>query len=236
MADRAPPDHPKAAASRSAESGNVIVFILIAIVLIGAVTAAIRSGGENANIDAEQMAIRVAEVRQHASEYERAVAFLIQNGVSEYDIRFAHAGLSSDYGNIATTPEHQVFAREGGGATYHPPAAGLQLVAGQWEFYGNTALPQAGSANPDLVAVLPNVTPAFCDLVNKGNNLDLPTPTDNAACVNTGAASRFDNGTQFPGTADNTMNVGTFSSLPATQGCVRCADNTLHFFHALLVR
>lgn len=222
---------------RSSESGNVIVFILMAVVLIGIVTAAIRSGGgERANIDAETLIIRAAEARQHASEFERAVTFLLQSGVSESAIRFAHADAPSDYGNINVDPQNQVFSRNGGGAAYRPPPPGVQGTAAPWEFYGNTALPQVGSDRAELVAVLPNVTEAFCTEINKGSNPGGAIPDDDGTCINSGAAVRFSSSNLFNDSSPNTIS-GTFTNLPATQGCVRCTGtSTYQFFHALMAR
>ncbi|MBU0799725.1 MAG: hypothetical protein KKA05_01855 [Alphaproteobacteria bacterium] len=232
---------------RQNESGNVIVFILMAVVLIGIVTAAIRSGGgERQNIDSEQLIIRAAEVRQYGSELERAVGFLLQNGVSEYDIRFAHTNASSDYGDINTNPETQVFARQGGGAQYRVPALGLQTAQSNWNFYGNSALPRVGSSRSDLVAVLPNVTPEFCAAINKGNGYApsiIPIDPD-PGCIETGDTSYFNDDDGTADTADdygatNVIPIGTSPNeflVPAIQGCLRCGDNSLHFFHVLIAR
>lgn len=226
-----------ASPSSSGQSGNVIVFILMAVVLIGVITAAIRSGGnERANIDQETLVIRAADVRQHASEFERAVAYLLQNGISESAIRFAHGDAPSDYGSISTTPEAQVFSRAGGGAAYRPPPTGIQVATAPWEFYGQTALPQAGSNRAELIAVLPGVTEAFCREINKtANPGGTSIPTDDGDCLNGGSALRFSNTVQFEDTGPNTLN-GTFTTLPAAQGCVRCADTSYNFFHALMTR
>lgn len=222
-------------ANRAGESGNVLIFILIAVALIGIVTAAIRSGSnESANIDDEQMIIRVSEVRQYASELERAVTFIIQNGASENDIRFAHGDAPSDYGDINTNPQNQVFHRSGGGAEYRVPPIGIQVAPASWEFYGNTALPRIGSQRADLVAVLPNVNAAFCAAINRSNNLTA-MPQDTGTCVHSGAAARFDDGTQFDN-SPNTMDLGSFDSLPAGEACVECDDGTLNFYHVLMTR
>lgn len=222
------------------QSGNVIVFILMAVVLIGVVTAAIRSGGsERANIDQETLIIRVAEARQHASEYERAVAFLLQNGISENAIRFAHGDAPSDYGVITASPETQVFSRAGGGAAYRQPPAGVQSAPAPWEFYGATALPQSGSERAELIAVLPNVTQAFCTEINKGSNPGgTVIPVDDSTCINGGSAVRFTSSTQFNDSSPNTISgSASFTSLPAAQGCVICSgDNTYNFFHTLMSR
>jgi hypothetical protein len=232
---------------RAQENGNVIVFILIAVVLIGVVTAAIRSGGgESANIDSEQTAIRLSEVRQYASSLERGVAFIMQNGASEYDIRFAHADAPSHYGNINTTPDKQVFSRLGGGVAYQKPPMGIQTTPAPWAFYGGNSLPNVGSLRPDLVAVLPNVTKSFCEAANKTLGY-APTiiPVDpSPGCINLGTSNAFSNSDGIDDTADdyrpaNDIPVGSGASAfitPATSGCVQCSDNSYHYFHTLMAR
>lgn len=233
------------------QAGNVIMFVLIAVVLIGVVTAAIRSGGgNNAHADNEQLVIRAAEIRQYGSELERAVAFIMQNGTSEYDIRFAHANADAGYGTMPATAEdriNQVFAREGGGAAYRLPPLGLQTAQTNWQFYGNSALPQVGSARSDLVAVLPHVTAEFCAVYNKGAGYPagvIPVDPD-PGCLHYGAAGYFSNADGTADTADdyggdNIIPAGSTPNafrVPATQGCLQCAgDSSYHVFHVLLAR
>lgn len=241
-------------ARRAGERGNVLFMILMAIVLIGLLTAAIQftNRPEGANIDREQLLIRVGEVQRYASELERAVLFIVQeNGKSESDIRFAHPEADADYGDLAadTDKKDQVFAREGGAAVYRTPPQGIQVTAAPWEFYGGTHMPQVGSSRPDLIAVLPNVTLQFCQKINEMNGLTgMPTDTGASAaagssagdCLNVGALGRFDDGQQFydpPGDTPNTTNEASFSRKPALQACVQCAlDGQYHFYHVLLAR
>ena len=216
------------------ESGNVVFLILLAIVLIGIVTAALRSSGiEGANTDRENLAIQVSQVKQYASQIERAVGFILQNDASEVDIRFAHPDAPSEYGTITTTPQFQVFSRTGGAAEYKRPSSGIN-DGSRWEFYGGTALPQVGSPAADLVAVLPNVTVSFCQAANRADGFT-GQPADTATCVNAGTAGRFSDITQFSG-IPNTLNEASFSTLPAPEGCVVCDDGKYHFFHVLMAR
>lgn len=241
-------------------------MILIAIVLIGLLTAAIqntrRPGGSN--IDKETLIIRADEIRRYASELERAVTFILQDGKSEDEIRFAHPNANSDYGNLSTDTDKtdQVFAREGGGALYRAPPAGVN-DGSAWEFYAGTHIPGVGRADrAELVAVLPHVTQAICDKINSlnGQNGTPADPGTGAAsgsdpgdCVKPGALARFDDGQQFY-TTINTMDVtntsfdhdsNTSAARPALQACVICSvdTNTLngttderHFYHVLLAR
>ncbi len=237
------------------ESGNVLFMVLIAVVLIGALTAAIQMTGrqEGTHIDRETLIIRASEVQRYASELERAVMFIMQqNTKSEVDIRFAHPDANADYGDLSADadPTDQVFHKNGGAANYREPPAGIN-DGSAWEFYAGTSLPQVGSDKADLVAVLPNVTQAFCQKINELNQQGGAQPEDTGAvaaagndpgsCINIGALGRFDNGRQFydsPSTP-NTVDETTFTTMPGTQGCVQCVDMPgapYHFYHVLYAR
>ncbi len=228
----------------SSQSGNMIFIILLAIVLVGLVTAALRNSGlESGGIDREELIIRTAQVRQHAAEIERGVSYVLQNGLSEAGISFAHPDAPADYGTYGTAPAAEVFNPAGGGATWRDPPAGLAFgsAAHRWEFYGGTAIPGAGTDRAELVAVLSNVSEAFCQKINEMNGLG-GQPVDDGACVFTNTTDRFVPAVPPSNPFDpspNTMNAGTFSKLPALEACVRCgagANDPLHFYHVLLVR
>lgn len=229
----------------SSQSGNMIFIILLAIVLVGLVTAALRNSGlEMAGIDREELIIRTAQVRQHAAEIERGVSYVLQNGLSEAEISFAHPDAPSDYGTYGTTPPAEVFnPAGGGGATWREPPSGLAFDSAdhRWEFYASTAIPGAGTDRAELVAVLSNVSAAFCAKINEMNGQS-GQPVDDGDCVFTDTTGRFapvtPPGSPFD-TAPNTMDQATFSKLPALEACVRCgplSTDPLHFYHVLLVR
>jgi len=222
--------------SPNSESGNVIFFILLAIVLIGLVTVALRSGGDGNNIDRERVVIRASEVRQYASELERGVAFIMQDGASESEIRFASSA-TDVYGDISDTPTRQVFSENGGGVSYRLPPPDISS-APHWEFYGHTHLPDVVTAAPELIAVLPLVTLEFCQKINAINSYNSATqPLDNTGdCLNAGVANRFKTGNLYSTDAGiDTVNEATFTVKPSMEGCVQCAGN-YHFFHVLMAR
>lgn len=238
------------------ESGNVLFIILLAIVLIGALTAAIQSSNrsEGSNIDAETLVIRASEVQRYASELERAVTYIMQNGKSESDIRFAHPDAPSDYGDLSadTDPSDQVFHVDGGAANYRAPPGGINDGSG-WEFYAGTHLPGMGtSSRAELIAVLPNVTQAFCEKINAlngqtGSPADTGAGTasgaDPGACLNIGASGRFGDSRQFYTTINSVdetsfeQDPNTGAARPAPQACVQCdIGSAYHFYHVLLAR
>lgn len=237
---------------RRSESGNVIFFILLGIVLIGLVTAALRhSGLDNATIDDEQLVVNASRVRQYASELERAVTFIMNNGASEVDIRFAHPDAPSDYGNDFTVnAAFQVFSPEGGGADYRRRPSGISDAghdADPWEFYGSTHMPDVGdntggSERPELMAVLPHVSEGFCKKINEMNGYApaATPPADTGGsqtdCIHSGSTMRFSAVQQYDDSTPNVTDASTFTIKPALQGCVSCTAGGYHFFHVLKAR
>jgi len=251
-------ESPKTSLSRArpGERGNMLFMILIAVVLIGVLTAVIMNASHNegATIDNETLAIRASEAQRYASEVERAVLFIIHNGKSESDIRFAYPDAPSDYGDLAADADktREVFDPAGGGAAYKAPPEGVN-DGSPWEFYGGTALPSVGSDHADLVAVLPNVNKTFCDKINQLDGQPSTPPEDSGggqaagaspgSCINLGSGGRFNDTHQFydaPNTADAlsfSQDPQTSAPRPALEACVHCAaDNQYHFYHVLMAR
>jgi hypothetical protein len=231
----------EAARDRAArgQSGNVLFYILIAIVLIAAVTVAMkRGGGEGSNIDNEQAVIAASQVKQYASSLERGVDIMLHNGISESDIRFAYPDAPAAYGTITDKPERQEFAKEGGAVDYQS-AVNNANDGSAWEFYATSHAPETGA--PDkaaLMAVLPNIDEAVCRKINAMIGYT-EQPVDDGACVYTGATGRFAGSYDDSGGA-NTFDETTFSVKPATEACVRCgataSDYTYHYYHVLIAR
>ena len=100
-----------------------------------------------------------------------------------------------------------------------------------------------GSNLADLIAVLPNVNAPVCAIINRQLNQTGTMRDDggnalSAGCVYGAAALRFSSTGTYRNPADNTMDESdaSFSSKPATSGCVTCADGSRHYFRVLLAR
>ena len=233
----------------------MLFMILIAVVLIGALTAVIMNSDDNkSDIDDETLALRLSEVQRYASELERAINFMTQSGIGESSIRFAHPNASSAYGDLAsdTDKTDQTFHSSGGGASYREPPDGVN-DGSDWEFYGGSDLPSVGSDRADLIAVLPNVTQQFCEKVNEMNGqaatlsdsgTDPATASTAGDCVYMGTTyGKFNDTTQFyasPNTvseADFAQDTNASAARPAPQACVTCAiDSKHHFYHVIMAR
>lgn len=223
------------------QSGSILLYVLLGIVLLGALAVALRnSGGGNSNIDKEDAILKASQVQSYAKELSDAVNSLLSNNLSEDELRFAHPDAPVTYGTITTDPTHQIFAPTGGKVTYRQPPDGVN-DGSQWEFFAATDIPQVGSDKSELVAVLPNVTQTFCQAINTQIGFTAASqPTDSATgttpdCVKGLSIHRF-TGT-FNDSSPNVMDSTTFSRLPALQACVYCAsDSTYNFYYVLLAR
>lgn len=230
---------PRPSAARSSEAGNIIFFILLAIVLIAVVTAAIRSGSDGSgDVDRESVTLDASKIKQYASELERGTVFILSGGASENDIRFAATNAATEYGtDITVTPQFQLFSPQGGGVEYTAPPTGAN-DGSPWEFYGNTALPLVGSDKPELIAVLPKITQALCARINQMDGFPTsPQPAMAGTCINAGGAARFGNSIQYSDSGPVNANASTFpSSKPMLDGCVSCSDGSFNYYHVLHAR
>ena len=74
----------------NSQSGNILIYILGAVFLLGALTIMVKgSSAPGGGIDEEALIIRVSEVQNYGRELEQAVSYIFQNGHSEADIRLS---------------------------------------------------------------------------------------------------------------------------------------------------
>ena len=72
------------------QSGNILIYILGAILLLGLLIMLVKgSFQEGTGVDSEKVVLKAQQVQACAGELERGVAYVLRNGVSETDIKFA---------------------------------------------------------------------------------------------------------------------------------------------------
>lgn len=220
-------------------SGNMLIYILGAIFLLGMLIVLIRgSFQEGTGIDAEKALIQISEIQRYGAELERGVRYIMQNGHSETDLRFAQDSVDVGYGVITDRPERQVFSAEGGGVQYQFPPAGVSNgVVVNWQFYGDTHIPDMGTdgaANrSELIAVLPNITEGFCSAINRTVKQDIDLTQESVRDCN---LSTFFTGNFADEPAARVVIDAEVPKRPATEACVRCADGTYNYYRVLLSR
>lgn len=221
----------------------MLIYILGAVFLMGILVVILKGNNqEGSGIDGEKLTVRATEVQRYAAELERGVRYILQNGYSESDIRFAHPDSTVNYGLITNIPARQVFDPQGGGVEYKEAPSGVNDGT-QWQFYATTHIPDVGTdtaaeSKAELIAVLPNVSESFCSQLNRniGQVIDLSVDTDPAAngCINA-SGSPF-TGTYGYGSGNNTLDSTKFSKLPPTEACIRCNGGTFQYYRVLLGR
>lgn len=211
------------------EGGNILLYVLLGIVLIGLLTVALRQGGDpGKDLDGEKMTIAASQMQSYAGQIGGAISTMMQGGVSEADLRFAHPKNIAGYGTITTTPGNQVFHPQGGNVEFKLPPAGVN-DGSKWEVIGNLALPQVGSARPELIAILPKVTKQFCSTINSQLGI---TIASTMSC-------NFLPATAFTGTyavSPLTYASTVFSKAPLLQGCGECSSGDRFYFYVLMSR
>lgn len=226
------------------QSGNVLIYILGAIFLLGLLVVLVKgSSTPGSNVDKEQLLIRVAEVQEYGQELERAIAYIMQSGHSEVDIRFAHPDAPIAYGDITDTPSRQVFSRSGGGAKYREAPSDIQITPTNWIFNAENDVGLIGSGGcssdscADLIALLMNVTQDFCIEVNNRSGLDNPSdapPQDNLLAA---FSTPFTGTYQRINSIIDNPNVAMLNNL---EGCFEGGGTpptgTYHYYRVLLAR
>lgn len=169
--------------SRSAERGNVLFLILIAVVLFAAlsyaVTQSTRTGG--GDVGSEKNLVNSAQLSQYPASIRTAIIrMIVSNGVDATLLQFDPP---ADFG--AVTANYAVFHPSGGGATLTsvPPemmAAGLQ---GTWLFNSDYQITNIGTTTAantanDIIAFLPGVSLAVCKKLNEEHGIVLTDDTD----------------------------------------------------------
>jgi hypothetical protein len=245
---------------RNTENGNALFIILLAIVLFAALTFSITRSQSTVNdtADPQRAKIAAAEILRYGKSLRAAVDTLRMNGISESDIRFAHADLHTDYGTPGANPTAEVFNIQGGGAVYTKPKASwlasnfsTQAIYGDWYFTSGTVngvgTPSGGNGhqdsdttNEELIMVLPYVTQSVCIAIAEAVGWDVSSgdvPVDTGEVYVRDGTARF-NGTFVDNFLLDSSVTNTLIQLGHEVGCLRHndANQGYHFYQVLIAR
>lgn len=166
---------------RNAQSGNVMFYIFLAVVLFGALSFAVSQSGRNSGDSAavQQNRLRATELIDYGDTVARGVGMLRLRGTSLANLKFSSTG----------TTENDVFALDGGGVNYRAPSSDMtatgtesyQILTGNAVNGVGTTCAAAGCT--DLLLVLGKITLPVCTTVNQlagVNPPDFSPPEDSA--------------------------------------------------------
>ncbi len=188
------------------QTGNILLFILIAILLIGLLTLSLTRSSNQTNDtgDFEQNVIIANEILNYAKSVEIAVQNLLARGCSENDINF---------GGASPKPECEVFGQSGMGIDkYNSEQDGKWLINGTlaWPlntiFTATTRVIGVGNSDlasdgHDLIMFIPNLQLGYCMAIN--SILGIENPSNYPPRDNNGSAIE---GPAFSGTFGGTNN------------------------------
>lgn len=204
---------------RTAEKGNALFLILIAVILFAALSYAItqsnRSGG---NPSRETNLIASTTVTQYPSAIRTAITRMLLRGVSIDQLLF------NDPANFSGTTSLEVFHPSGGGAVYQnvdPNTVTLDSNGdpeGVWTFLTGKVVTNVGTSAADVVATLTNVKKGICERINE----QITGSTDIPAIALADAAMIVDAG-DITGTG--------IDGQPFL--CVETTDNHYVYYHVL---
>lgn len=155
----------------AAEGGNAMIYVLLALALIGILTASLVSqdstGGDDLSKD--QVTFQMNEILTYASDAQASVDRMIMGGVDAGSIDFVRPNASS----FNTAPN--------GSKLFHPAGGGLNYKSGEPEiFTGMSTPPPAGwyivrfnnlewtpTATQDIMAVAYQISQPVCAAINK---------------------------------------------------------------------
>ncbi len=215
----------------NSQSGNALWFVLLAIVLMGALTLTLSRGGSKSDQtgEFEQQRIKGTQILRTAASIEQAIRKLqLTGGCSENDVSFFVAGDADAYEHTPEVPECQVFSQSGAGLNW--PGASWRFVTG--------AVQDIGTGGTELLALYTNATSDMCQSINRELGLSHPLTDSFTQAGYDGV---------FTGAFTTDMALGDGGGggdLPAGKrsGCFQVdttpagLDGDYIFYHVLLVR
>jgi hypothetical protein len=231
------------------ESGSVIFYILIAIVLFAALSFAVsQSMRGGSNMDAERLRLSVTEILQYADSLKQAVQKVKIEGSDDAELSFVNTTIAGYTNAACTAAACKIFDASGGGAIYDVPdeawldltLAGPPARIGQW-YFTTACVAGAGEGvagcdtdtveNEELIAVLPFVQKNLCVAINA--RLGVPNPSGNPPVD---ASDSFQTAAPFTGTFTETEEIDLSSGYLSAcfQGSGAPLANAYHYYRVLV--
>ncbi|MCC6597794.1 MAG: hypothetical protein IT559_03300 [Alphaproteobacteria bacterium] len=163
----------------NAQSGNVLFYILIAVVLLAALSFAVSHSGRGniQQVSAERARLQAAELLEYANDMAAGVGQLRLRGVAVTALCFDHARWGgADYTHGACGDvRNRIFDPEGAGLFWkNVPAEALDSTAtpdALWHIYGDNEVQDIGTtagdaSGADLLLVADALTLSVCQSLN----------------------------------------------------------------------
>lgn len=197
------------------ERGNVFAIILIGVVLFAALIFVVSRGLDTGatRLTSSQARNFATDIITYSGQVERAVASVIENGVSETDISFEN-GIVAGYTHApAATDREKIFGTsDGGGMTWKSPLSGqTPSSSNKWLITGGVVVTgQDSNSLSDLIITLP-VAVEVCTEINRQLNVGIDLTSDQGTVT----------GAKFTGTYTDNAAVLVAPGTGIISGCFK---------------
>jgi len=218
------------------QSGNALWFILIAVVLLGALTITLSRGGSSSDQtgDFEQLSIKISQMLRFTKSIEEGVKNLqMLNSCSETDINFFDpniAELAAYERTPDTSDECKVFNVKGAGLAWQASPNGVN-DGSDWIFNGETRICGIDSDRSEVTIILKNMNQKVCEQINRRVLSDSTVGLD--------ADGNESTEPYVPPHLEKdpvTEELCTTETTGRPTGCVRDAGGEYIFYHVLIPR
>jgi hypothetical protein len=229
--------------ARRGESGNMLFYILAAIVLLAALCYAVAQGGNGSfdSMTSNKTHLTATGLIDYADSVGKAVQRLRLRGSAVSALSFANPALAdASYGTYGDAPDSEIFNPAGGALIYkRAPAEATTTGTEDYLFLSGDAIKNIGTtcteeSCADLVMALPNVQKPVCIELNKMLQVGNPgaePPSDTA----------FDDEATFKGTFEDTPkvigNTAPGAALAGkSEGCLAVSATEYLYYKVLVAR
>ncbi len=142
-------------------------MILICIVLFAALSYALsQQRNDGKALSSEKIRLVSAEVIDMGNSLSEATARLRLRRIAEDHISFQNDHVAGYTNPVCTSDECKIFAYDGGGKEWETPSSDTNQST-DWGFTGDLAIQDIGTSQADLVGILPGVSEAVCNQINR---------------------------------------------------------------------
>lgn len=161
------------------EKGNVLIYILIAIALIGFLTVTLsrqNQQSDSQNIDEETITLHTLKITEHAQTMKNVVSQMEMTGSNFATIDFINP-VSTGFN---TAPHiHKIYHPQGGGMSFKSAGdypSGIFLSGSGWQFNDSMNVEWTESSADDLVFTALDISEDVCNKINAQIRDDISTP------------------------------------------------------------
>lgn len=226
---------------KTQEKGSAIVYILLAIGLLAAVSIAVTQSlqGGTSNLNTEQRRLLAGEILESSNTLAETVARLRLNGCAENQLSFETVNLTGYENTDAPSDEScHAYSIAGGGIIYQPINTEVSATGStaSWQIVGNLEVQHIGTNCgtqdcTDLLLLASNISEDVCEQLNELSIIS----TNNIAGQNLTTPVNFQGDYAYDDTIGDISATERLAGKKS--GCFRRDnDGSLHFYRVLFAR